>query len=64
MNEMPSNAVPAPAVLDAFGVAGSAVPLAGGQGRSVLVGGSVFKPAEGTDEEVEWAASLLSLIHI
>ncbi|AGJ57821.1 hypothetical protein F750_5392 [Streptomyces sp. PAMC 26508] len=58
MNEMPSNAVPAPAVLDAFGVAGSAVPLAGGQGRSVLVGGSVFKPAEGTDEEVEWAASL------
>jgi len=58
VNEMPSNAVPAPAVLDAFGVAGSAVPLAGGQGRSVLVGGSVFKPAEGTDEEVEWAASL------
>ncbi|MEU6379348.1 aminoglycoside phosphotransferase [Streptomyces sp. NPDC046909] len=55
---MRSNAVPAPAVLDAFGVKGSAVPLAGGQGRSVLVGGFVFKPAEGTDEEVEWATSL------
>ncbi|MGW2471690.1 aminoglycoside phosphotransferase [Streptomyces sp. NPDC001665] len=55
---MPSNAVPSPAVLDAFGVRGAAVPLAGGQGRSVLVGGYVFKPAEGTDDEVEWATCL------
>ncbi|WP_274558125.1 aminoglycoside phosphotransferase [Streptomyces spiramyceticus] len=58
MTELPSNAVPAPAVLDAFGVKGSAVPLVGGQGRSVLIGGFVFKPAEGPDNEVEWAASL------
>lgn len=58
MTELRSNAVPAPAVLDAFGVQGSAVPLAGGQGRSVLVGGFVFKPAEGPEDEVEWAASL------
>ncbi|WP_242441992.1 aminoglycoside phosphotransferase [Streptomyces sp. CB02460] len=55
---MPSSAVPSPAVLDAFGVEGAAVPLAGGQGWSVRVGGFVFKPAEGTDDEVEWAASL------
>ncbi|MGW8888411.1 hypothetical protein [Streptomyces sp. NPDC055749] len=58
MTELPSNAVPAPAVLDAFGVKGAAVPLVGGQGRSVLIGGFVFKPAEGPDNEVEWAASV------
>ncbi|MGH4036172.1 aminoglycoside phosphotransferase [Actinomycetota bacterium Odt1-20B] len=58
MTETPSNAVPAPAVLDAFGVKGSAVPLVGGQGRSVLVGEYVFKPAEGPGDEVEWATSL------
>ncbi|MEV7197574.1 aminoglycoside phosphotransferase [Streptomyces sp. NPDC093510] len=55
---MPSNAVPDPAVLDAFGVKGSRVPLVGGQGRSVLVGECVFKPAEGPADEIEWAASL------
>ncbi|MGW7412333.1 hypothetical protein [Streptomyces sp. NPDC054863] len=58
MTELPSNAVPAPAVLAAFGVKGPAVPLVGGQGRSVRVGGFVFKPAEGPDNEAEWAASL------
>ncbi|MFJ7628209.1 aminoglycoside phosphotransferase [Streptomyces sp. NPDC097595] len=55
---MPSSAVPSPAVLDAFGVKGFAVPLAGGQGRSVLVGAYVFKPAEGPDDEAEWATCL------
>ncbi|RAJ72727.1 uncharacterized protein (TIGR02569 family) [Streptomyces sp. PsTaAH-137] len=58
VSELPSDAVPPPAVLDAFGVTGSAVPLAGGQGRSVLVGGYVFKPAEGANDEVEWATAL------
>lgn len=56
--QQPSSAVPPRAVLDAFGVRGDPVPLAGGQGRSVLVGGWVFKPADGTEEEAEWAASL------
>ncbi|WP_327176242.1 aminoglycoside phosphotransferase [Streptomyces sp. NBC_01335] len=58
MTEQPSAPVPPRAVLDAFEVAGTPVPLAGGQGRSVLVGGYVFKPAEGTEAEAEWAASL------
>ncbi|MGW3498138.1 aminoglycoside phosphotransferase [Streptomyces sp. NPDC001020] len=62
MTELPSNAVPAPAVLDAFGVKGTPVPLVGGQGRSVLVGGFVFKPAEGPADEVEWAASLFETL--
>ncbi|MFF2654576.1 aminoglycoside phosphotransferase [Streptomyces sp. NPDC058045] len=43
---------------------GVPVPLAGGQGRSVRVGGAVLKPAEGSDEEAEWAAELAeSLVH-
>ncbi|MGW0538436.1 aminoglycoside phosphotransferase [Streptomyces sp. NPDC003032] len=62
MTELPSNAVPPPAVLDAFGVKGTPVPLVGGQGRSVLVGGFVFKPAEGTEDEAEWAASLFETL--
>lgn len=59
VTEQPSNAQPPRTVLDAFGVEGVPVPLAGGQGRSVLVGGCVFKPVEGAEEEAEWAASLL-----
>ncbi|MFD3655014.1 aminoglycoside phosphotransferase [Streptomyces sp. NPDC058620] len=58
MTDLPSDAVPPRRVLDAFGVKGIPVPLAGGQGRSVLVSGFVFKPAEGAEDEVEWAASL------
>ncbi|MFJ1891273.1 aminoglycoside phosphotransferase [Streptomyces sp. NPDC088170] len=60
MTEQPSTATPPRAVLDAFGVTGAPVPLTGGQGRSVLVGGAVFKPAEGAEAEAEaeWAASL------
>jgi hypothetical protein len=62
VTEQPSTTIPTPAVLDAFGVKGAALPLAGGQGRSVRVGGFVFKPAEGTDDEVEWAASLFETL--
>ncbi|MFA3877737.1 aminoglycoside phosphotransferase [Streptomyces sp. MMCC 100] len=59
MTELPSNAVPPRAVLDAFRVESETpVPLVGGQGRSVLVGGYVFKPAEAPEDEVDWAASL------
>ncbi|MFP8903941.1 phosphotransferase [Streptomyces atacamensis] len=58
MTGLPSNTVPPSSVLDAFGVEGTPVPLAGGQGHSVRVGGFVFKPADGTEEEVEWAASV------
>ncbi|MFJ6849166.1 aminoglycoside phosphotransferase [Streptomyces sp. NPDC091271] len=58
MTEPMSDAVPPRPVLDAFGVRGTPVPLAGGQGRSVLVGGYVFKPAEGAEAEAEWGASL------
>ncbi|GHA23167.1 TIGR02569 family protein [Streptomyces spiroverticillatus] len=50
--------VPPPAVLEAFGVRGEPVPLTGGQGRSVRVGGYVFKPADATAPETEWAARL------
>ncbi|MFF7360655.1 aminoglycoside phosphotransferase [Streptomyces sp. NPDC008125] len=63
MTEQPNVLVPPRAVLDAFGVVGGTpVPLAGGQGRSVLVGGYVFKPAEGTEAEAEWAASLFEAL--
>lgn len=58
MSDQPSSPVPPPAVLDAFGVTGTPVALAGGQGRSVRVGGSVFKPAEGPEDEAEWAAAV------
>ncbi|MEY9937578.1 hypothetical protein [Streptacidiphilus sp. MAP5-3] len=58
MTDLSSSPVPPRSVLDAFGVEGDSAPLAGGQGRSVLVGGFVFKPADGADDFVEWAASL------
>ncbi|MZD05475.1 aminoglycoside phosphotransferase [Streptomyces sp. SID5785] len=58
MTEPPHRAVPPPAVLDAFGVTGPAVPLTGGQERCVRVGDHVFKPVEGAEDEAEWAASL------
>ncbi|MFD7711175.1 aminoglycoside phosphotransferase [Streptomyces sp. NPDC059785] len=58
MTELPTDAVPPRSVLDAFGVAGRPVPLDGGQGRSVLVGGYVFKPADGPEDETEWATAL------
>ncbi|MFI6119589.1 aminoglycoside phosphotransferase [Streptomyces sp. NPDC051064] len=58
MTEPGIDAVPPRPVLHAFGVQGTPVPLAGGQGRSVLVGGYVFKPAVGAEAEAEWGASL------
>ncbi|MFI8313791.1 phosphotransferase [Streptomyces microflavus] len=58
MSEEPSAILPPRSVLDAFGVSGTPEPLVGGQGRSVRVGGAVLKPAEGAEEEWEWAASV------
>ncbi|MGW1202823.1 phosphotransferase [Streptomyces cyaneofuscatus] len=58
MPEQPSVILPPRSVLDAFGVRGIPEPLTGGQGRSVRVGGAVLKPAEGTEGESEWAASV------
>ncbi|WP_329459609.1 aminoglycoside phosphotransferase [Streptomyces sp. NBC_01497] len=62
MTEQQRDTIPPRPVLDAFGVRGAPVPLPGGQGRSVLVGGFVFKPAEGAGDEVEWAASLFETL--
>jgi uncharacterized protein (TIGR02569 family) len=56
VTEPPHTTLPAPAVLDAFGVRGPAVPLPGGQGRSVRAGGHVLKFADGAEDEVAWAA--------
>ncbi|MFJ7330691.1 phosphotransferase [Streptomyces cyaneofuscatus] len=58
MPEQPSVILPPRSVLDAFGVRGIPEPLTGGQGRSVRVGGAVLKPAERTEGESEWAASV------
>ncbi|MGW2230808.1 aminoglycoside phosphotransferase [Streptomyces formicae] len=64
MSSGPSGSVPSASVLAAFGVAGTPVPLAGGQGRSVRVGGFVFKPTDEHEHEheqedaVEWATSV------
>ncbi|MGW3933066.1 phosphotransferase [Streptomyces microflavus] len=58
MSEEPSVILPPRSVLDAFGINGIPEPLTGGQGRSVRVGGAVLKPAEGAEEEWEWAASV------
>lgn len=58
MPEQPSAILPPRSVLDAFGVRGIPEPLNGGQGRSVRVGGAVLKPAERTEGESEWAASV------
>ncbi|MCX5397587.1 aminoglycoside phosphotransferase [Streptomyces sp. NBC_00102] len=62
MTEQPNDPVPPRTVLDAFRVTGTPVRLAGGQGLSVRVGGYVFKPAEGTEAEVSWAASLFETV--
>ncbi|MEW2071425.1 phosphotransferase [Streptomyces sp. NPDC007346] len=55
---LPPRSLPPRSVLDAFGLRGTPEPLTGGQGRSVRVGGAVLKPAEGTEGESEWAASV------
>lgn len=58
MDDQPHSALPPAPVHDAFGVRGARVPLPGGQGRSVRVGGYVFKPAEEGEARAEWAAAL------
>jgi uncharacterized protein (TIGR02569 family) len=57
MNES-RDGLPSTEVLAAFGVAGEPVPLAGGQGRSVRVGGCVLKPLDGSAAAAEWAVTL------
>jgi uncharacterized protein (TIGR02569 family) len=46
-------------VARAFGLAGPAVPLPGGRGRSWRVGDAVLKPLEGDPVLLEWHAELL-----
>jgi uncharacterized protein (TIGR02569 family) len=58
MTELPNSVLPPASALEAFGVHGTPIPLAGGQGRSIRVGGFVFKPADCAEDEVEWAASV------
>ena len=53
---------PPAVVLEAFQVDGVPVRLAGGQGRSVRVGGFVFKPVDGAAEESEWTAGVLEQV--
>ncbi|ACQ82068.1 aminoglycoside phosphotransferase [Beutenbergia cavernae DSM 12333] len=48
---------PPPQVLAAFGAAGDAVPLAGGQGRSWRAGGLVLKPLDSSPETLDWLAA-------
>lgn len=52
-----SGRLPSAAVLDAFALDGPPVPLPGGQGCSVRVGGVVLKPVDDLDEAV-WLAEL------
>lgn len=52
-----ANAFLSPAVLQAFGISGSPVPLAGGQGRSVLAGETVLKAVD-DPIEVEWVMGI------
>jgi uncharacterized protein (TIGR02569 family) len=56
----PAPPVPA-AVLDAFGLTGSARPLPGGEGHSVRVGAAVLKPTE-DGPEARWTAELLTRV--
>ena len=54
---------PPPAVLAAFGVAGSRpVPLGGGQGTSWLAGDVVVKPADASLDALAWQAQVFSQI--
>lgn len=49
-------------VLDAFGLSGAQVSLAGGMGGSVLVRGAVLKP-DGDDVEATWLGNLQHRLH-
>lgn len=54
--------VPGAGVLEAFGLAGEPVALAGGQGNSVRVGDAVLKPAEGDPEATAWLAETMAAL--
>lgn len=54
--------VPGREVLDAFGLAGSPVRLAGGEGRSVRVADAVLKPAGPDVEFAEWLAEVMAAL--
>ncbi|GHC68545.1 aminoglycoside phosphotransferase [Streptomyces flavofungini] len=54
--------VPGREVLDAFGLAGSPVRLAGGEGRSVRVADAVLKPTGPDVEFAEWLADVLAAL--
>lgn len=49
-------------VLDAFGLSGSQIPLAGGEGNSVRVDNAVLKPAGGDVEATNWTATLMDSV--
>lgn len=51
--------IPGPEVLEAFRLSGSAVPLPGGEGRSVRVGDAVLKPVD-DPEFADWLAETMS----
>ena len=53
---------PPPAVLEAFGVHGEPVPLAGGRGLAWRVGDLVIKPADLAPDELMWQADVLSTV--
>lgn len=58
----PAPSVPPRWVLEAFGADGEPVVLPGGEGRSVRVGGAVFKPA-GDVAEACWRARVLTRVN-
>ena len=53
--------LPESAVLEAFGLVGTAVELPGGEGRSVMVGDAVLKPVDDVEEAV-WCAGVLDRV--
>lgn len=53
---------PGSSVLDAFGLRGKAVPLAGGAGRSVRVGDVVLKPVDDDLHIAHWIADVMSAV--
>lgn len=58
MASIPGPDVPGPDVLEAFGLTGTAVRLAGGEGRSVRIGDAVLKPAE--QQYAHWLGETMS----
>lgn len=53
---------PGAGVLEAFGLVGRPVGLAGGQRRSVRVGDAVLKPVEGDPEATAWLAETMAAV--